>query len=210
MEPTAHPTTLSERDAVAVLCLVAAQADGLRPEERARLADVFEALGGVDTARLFEDVMLERVRMEDAVAALTGPGMRAYALEMAVGACDADGHTSPAERAFLERLERALGLEHADAMATLEQAEAPAEAPLSGGTMLAADATAAAGALVAAPEVTAALAPTTGGDAPAAHELDRLILHRANLAGALELLPQSLATMAIVPVQLKTVWRVCL
>ena len=152
MEPTAHPTTLSERDAVAVLCLVAAQADGLRPEERARLADVFEALGGVDTARLFEDVMLERVRMEDAVAALTGPGMRAYAFEMAVGAC----------------------------------------------------------ALVAAPEVTAALAPTTGGDAPAAHELDRLILHRANLAGALELLPQSLATMAIVPVQLKTVWRVCL
>jgi uncharacterized protein (DUF697 family) len=35
-----------------------------------------------------------------------------------------------------------------------------------------------------------------------------LILHRAILAGALELLPQSLATMAIVPVQLKTVHEI--
>jgi uncharacterized protein (DUF697 family) len=185
---------MSERDAVAALCLMAAQADGLRAEERTRLAEVFEALGGVDTARLFKDVMLERVRLDDAVAALATPGMRAYAYEMAVGACDADGHTSPAERAFLDRLELALGLAHAEAAATLEQAEALADA----------------GALVVAPPAGldasapgAAAAPS--GDAPAAPALDALILQRAILAGALELLPQSLATMAIVPVQLKTV-----
>ncbi len=148
MEPKTVPTptpTLTEHDAVAALCLMAAQADGLRPEERAHLADVFEALGGVDTARLFKDVLLGRVAMEDAAAAITTPGMQTYAFEMAVGACDADGHTSPAERAFLDRLERALGLEHADAVAILEQAEALADAPLSASTELA---TGTAGALV--------------------------------------------------------------
>jgi tellurite resistance protein len=150
MDPITSPTTLSERDAVAALCLMAAQADGLRPEERTRPSEVFEVLGGVDTARPFKDVLLGRVRMEDAVAAVTEPGMRAYAFEMAVAACDADGHTSPAERGFLDALERALGLAHDDAMATIAQAEALADAPLGGGAALAAAGTAA-GALVTAP-----------------------------------------------------------
>jgi len=182
--------TLSERDAVAALCLMAAQADGLRPGERTRLGEVFEALGGVDSARLFKDVLLGHVGMDEAVAALTSPGMRAYAFEMAVGACDADGHTSGSERAFLDALERALGLEHAEAVALLEQAEALADAPL------------------AIMPVAAALEPEPASvpDAAAVRpDLDRLVLNRAILAGALELLPQSLATMAIVPVQLKTV-----
>ncbi|MFN2322781.1 MAG: hypothetical protein ABR510_07470, partial [Trueperaceae bacterium] len=48
--------------------------------------------------------LLGDVGMEDAVAALTSQGMRAYAFEMAVGACDADGHTSSAERAFLDQV----------------------------------------------------------------------------------------------------------
>lgn len=207
MDPITSPTTLTERDAVAALCLMAAQADGLRPEERTRLAEVFEALGGVDTARLFKDVLLGRVRMEDAVAAVTDPGMRAYAFEMAVAACDADGHTSPAERDFLDALERAFGLAHDDAMATIAQAEALADAPLSAGTALAAAGTAM-GALVTAPPAVPEIAPDPAtppaGAAPAA-DLDRLVLQRAILAGGLELLPQSLATMAIVPVQLKTV-----
>jgi len=190
MDPNTPPTTLSERDAVAALCLMAAQADGLRPEERARLSEVFEVLGGVDTARLFKDVLLGRIRMEDAVAAVTDQGMRAYAFEMAVAACDADGHTSPAERAFLGALERALGLAHDDAEATIARAEALADAPLAGMAL----APAAAAPSPAAPAATAG-----------APDLDRLVLQRAILAGGLELLPQSLATMAIVPVQLKTV-----
>jgi len=202
MEPDTTPTTLSERDAVAALCLMAAQADGLRPEERARLAEVFEVLGGVDTARLFKDVLLGRVRMEDAVAAVTDPGMRAYAFEMAVAACDADGHTSPAERAFLDALERALGLAHDDAEATIARAEALADAPLAGMAL----APVAAATPPAAPTSAATPTPPVASvAAPAAPDLDRLVLQRAILAGGLELLPQSLATMAIVPVQLKTV-----
>lgn len=209
MDPIAPTTTLTERDAVAALCVMAAQADGLRPEERARLAEVFDALGGVDSARLFKDVLLGHLTLETAAAALTTPGMRAYAFEMAVGACDADGHTSPAERAFLERLEHALGLAHQDAAATLEQAEALADAPLVGGAApLAGDATPLAGAAAGTALVSAAgpsAVPVDAVATPARPDLDRLVLNRAILAAALELLPQSLATMAIVPVQLKTV-----
>ncbi len=202
---TATTTALSERDAVAALALMAAQADGLRSEERARLGEVFEALGGVDSARLFKDVLLGDVGMDEAVAALTSPGMRAYAFEMAVGACDADGHTSGAERAFLDQLERALGLEHAEAVAMLEQAEALADAPLALVPIgKSADDTGTAGALLPGP-LGAPATPEAGSVADARPDLDRLILNRAIMAGALELLPQSLATMAIVPVQLKTV-----
>ncbi len=210
---TTVTTVLSERDAVAALCLMAAQADGLRPEERTRLGEVFEALGGVDSARLFKDVLLGHVGMDAAVAALTSPGMRVYAFEMAVGSCDADGHTSGAERAFLDELERALGLEHAAAVAILEQAEALADAPLvvapaAGPTDGFATATVVGSATAGALVLAAAGAPTppeSTPDAAARPDLDRLVLNRAILAGALELLPQSLATMAIVPVQLKTV-----
>lgn len=41
-----------------------------------------------------------------------------------------------------------------------------------------------------------------------APDLDRTIVNRAILAGGLELLPQSLATMAIVPVQMKLVHEI--
>ncbi len=95
--PTA---TLSARDAIAALCVMAAQVDGMRPEEHARLAEVFETLGDVDSARLFENVIFGHVAVNDAVAALTNPAMRADAFEMAAGVCDADGHTSNAERAW--------------------------------------------------------------------------------------------------------------
>jgi uncharacterized protein (DUF697 family) len=39
-------------------------------------------------------------------------------------------------------------------------------------------------------------------------ELDKMVLHYAILNGALELLPQSMASMAIIPLQMKMVYRV--
>lgn len=107
MDRTETSMTDRERDAVAALCLMAAQADGLRDEERTRPAEVFEALGGVDTARLYQDVLLRRVDLDEAAASLTTPGLPDNAYAMAVGVCDADGRTTAAERAFLDRLARA-------------------------------------------------------------------------------------------------------
>jgi uncharacterized protein (DUF697 family)/uncharacterized tellurite resistance protein B-like protein len=210
MDETASPFAHQERDAVAALCLMAAQADGLRDEERSRLAEVFEALGGVDTARLYQRVLLGRVDLDEAAGALTTPGLRSYAYEMAVGVCDADGHTSAAERAFLDRLSDRLGLAAPEADAVREEAEALADAPHE-----ATQAPAPTRDASRSPSTTPAVTPSDAPTAPRSDDsgavrpdLERTILHRAILAGGLELLPQSLATMAIVPVQMKLVHEI--
>src|SRR5262245_12666816 len=52
-----------------------------------------------------------------------------------------------------------------------------------------------------------AAAPVAAGSDPA-QSTDDLVLQQAVLAGALELLPQSLATMAVIPVQLRLVYLI--
>jgi uncharacterized protein (DUF697 family) len=47
-----------------------------------------------------------------------------------------------------------------------------------------------------------------GAPAPDAAELDKSILNAAILNGALELLPETLSTMAIIPLQMKLVYRI--
>ena len=49
---------------------------------------------------------------------------------------------------------------------------------------------------------------TAGSAAAADGEIDEMILNAAVMNGALELLPQSLASMAIIPLQMKLVYRV--
>jgi uncharacterized protein (DUF697 family) len=234
MDTNDPPFRDAERDAIAAICLLAAQVDGLGEGERAHLRDVFDAVGGVSHARLYQDVILGRVDLAGACEALTTPELRRYAYEMAVGACDANGHTTPAEQAFLDDLASRLGLEVAEAAAVRDEAEALADAPglamaaAGGMTAAAADGTAADGT---AADGAAAAGATAVGAAPAeaatepgrdliptatdaearavpAPDLDRTILNRAILAGALELLPQSLGTMAIVPVQMKLVFEI--
>jgi uncharacterized protein (DUF697 family) len=50
--------------------------------------------------------------------------------------------------------------------------------------------------------------PITGTGRMSAEEQDRLILNYAILNGALELLPDTLASMAIIPLQMKLVYRI--
>jgi uncharacterized protein (DUF697 family) len=47
-----------------------------------------------------------------------------------------------------------------------------------------------------------------GGAAPAAKDLDQLILSQAMLTGALELLPDRLANLIIIPLQMRLVYRI--
>jgi uncharacterized protein (DUF697 family) len=124
--------------------------------------------------------------------ALTDPGHRQLAYEMAVCVCDADGAHSDVERAFLRDLQRALQVGDAEADSARREADALAALPL---------ADAAPARAAGAPIATAA------PNVPEA-ELDKAILNHAILAGALELLPQSWASMAIIPVQMKLVYRV--
>ncbi len=60
----------------------------------------------------------------------------------------------------------------------------------------------------AADSAAAAASPAVGPDAARDAEIDKMILNAAIMNGALELLPQSLASMAIIPLQMKLVYRI--
>ncbi|MCX7718927.1 MAG: DUF533 domain-containing protein [Candidatus Sumerlaeaceae bacterium] len=197
----------AERDAIMAICLMAALSDGGKDEaERAKLKEIFsilEADGGAPV-EVYQRVLLKKTSPAAEAQALGSAETRMLAYEMAVCVCDADGVTNPAERAFLDDLRRVLGLTGAEPARVLDEAEslaaAPPDTPESSSATLPVP-TAAAG---------AAGAAGTGAGAAAAisAETDGMILRYSILTAALELLPQSLATLAIVPLQTKMVYRI--
>ncbi len=192
-------TDSQERNsALLTIALFAAFADGNKHEdEREEIRSIAESLAGPDAPdlrALYQDVLLKRVSLGDAVARLDDPGEKHLAYEMAVGVCDADGRMTEDERVFLNELKQHLGIgsgeaaeiEHeAEQIVELTEAAAPATVP----------------------------APATGTAAKAAAPvdeaaLDQSILNYSILNGALELLPQSWASMAIIPLQIRMVYGV--
>ncbi len=207
--------TASEQRAVLTLCLMAAFADGGHDErERDEIRRVAEALGDggvdVDAAAIYRQVLLDKPELPAVAAALTAADQRRFAYEMAVGICDADGSANERERAFLADLARVLGLDAGVAQSFRREADALAAAPLAGAGIAAATG----GAAGPGPAAATGAAPSGPEGAlvaavPAnAAEIDKMILNYAILNGALELLPQSLASMAIIPLQMKMVYRV--
>lgn len=180
--------TDAEGKAILTISLLAAFADGNKSDlERGQIKRIAEGLtadSSIDVARLYQDVLLKRVSVENAAAALGSHEARQLAYEMAVCVCDADGATSAAEQAFLDRLRGVLRL-GGEATRIDEDAQAIATTPLASP-----DAT---------PQLASSLTPA---------ELDKMILNAAILNGALELLPESLSTMAIIPLQMKLVYKV--
>lgn len=178
--------------ALVAIALFAAFADGVKDDrEREHVRRFAGSLDGLepDLSRVYQDVLLRRVSLDQAVAALPEPGQRQLAYEVAVCVCDADGRQCADERAFLAGLKRALGLEGDARVAEVER-QAAALSDLSPVAPAKADADAPAPAARPRPD-----------DA----ELDRTILNYAVLNGALELLPQSWASVAIIPLQVKMV-----
>lgn len=188
--------TEQETSAILTLGLMAAFADGRKHErEREEIRRIAESLApqaNVNLSALYQDVLLERRTLEDTAAQLRSGELRQLAYEMAVCMCDADGVASDQEKVFLGRLGNALGLSAAERADTLSSAEEIAAASLP------------------APEVipAAAAARPVGGTLVDDPATDRMILNYAILNGALELLPESMASMAIIPLQMKMVYRV--
>ena len=179
------PPTDAEINSLLTIALAAAFADGAKDDrERTRLRELASRLAGdrIDLAELDRQVLLERPPLAETVRPLSTPELRRYAYELAVAVADADGVHSDAEGAFLRDLASALGL--------------PAEAA----AKVVADADAIA-ATTAAPAVEGKLVP----DAAA---LDRKILDASITNAALELLPETLASMAILPLQVRLVYRI--
>ena len=192
----------SETRAIVTLSLLAAFVDGDKHDrerdEIKRIAEGLSQADGVHLPSLYQDVLMKRVSLADVGAALTSAESRQLAYEMAVCVCDADGAQSEAERHFLADVRTSLGLDAPAAAQFAEQAEAIATTPLATGTAVV---PIAAGAAV-------ATAATAAAPAVDNTELDQAILNAAILNGALELLPETLSTMAIIPLQMKLVYRI--
>lgn len=184
-----------EQQAVLTISLMAAFADGLKDEREReqikRISDGLASGSALKLPELYQDVILRRRTLSDVAAGLAGEQSRQLAYEMAVCVCDADGAQNESEKAFLEQLRGVLALEPNAAQAFADQARMIADTPVeSGGNLSPVN-----------------QADNTRGlvDAVA---LDKSILNYAILNGALELLPQSLASMAILPLQMKMVYAI--
>jgi uncharacterized protein (DUF697 family) len=183
-----------ERDGVLSIAMLAAFADGSNTDQERteirRIADALGAESGANMPLLYQGVLLKKVGVADAAAMVASGEGRALAYEFAVGVCNADGALSPAEIAFLASLQSALGLAASQVGEVLKQSAAMAAAPL-----------------LTSESTSASVEPKFASTMTEA-ELDKMILNYSILNGALELLPQSLASMAIIPLQMKMVYRV--
>jgi len=103
---------MTPENAILTISLFAAFADGANDDrEREHIRRFADTLAGdaSDLPRLYQDVLLKRVKLSDAAQALTDIGQRQFAYEMAVCVCDADGVLSAGEQAFLTELKALLG-----------------------------------------------------------------------------------------------------
>ena len=195
--------TATEHQAILTISLLAAFADGQKhARERDAIKRIADGLGqaeGVHMPTLYQDVLLKRVTLDTAVPQLASADARLLAYEMAVCVCDADGAQSTAEQAFLADLGRRLGVDAPVASSFAQQAEALAQAPIPASVPA-----------PAAPVASAPAAPATTAAVAAVDQaaLDKTILNAAILNGALELLPENLSTLAIIPLQMKLVYNI--
>lgn len=186
MTDTPKPTD-AELNSLAAIALHAAYADGERDErERAHLREIAAKIAGdrIDPAALDRVTLSGPPPFAEMVKPLSTPAIRRYAYEIAVTVAAADGVHSESEAAYLRSLASALGLPATDAAKVAADANAIAAAPAG-----------------------AAAAPT-GRASPDPAALDRTIVNAAVTNAALELLPETLASMAILPLQARLVYRI--
>lgn len=208
--------TAEEIRATLTLCLMASYADGEKHDrEREQIREVAQGLAGdaqINLPGLYQDVLLRRVQLPEVLGRLASPESRQLAYEMAVCVCEADGHTSAKEDAFLAQVRQAWGLGGAHTTGGFDaEAQAVAGAPLQAPLQTPLDASIAPATPAPHPAAADAL-PTTAaqrrpGSLPPA-EMDRKILQASIMNGAIELLPENLSTLAIIPLQMRLVYQI--
>jgi uncharacterized protein (DUF697 family)/tellurite resistance protein len=181
-----QPLSQQEHKAIICVCILAAFADGTQDElERVQIERIVNGFSEdrLDLATAYQDVLGGKSSLPQVSSQLQSPAAKTLAYEMAVCVCHADGVLTETEKQFLADLRHGLQLD-AGAVATHHQsAQALVEGPLA-----------------------AALPPTI--DVQREADVDHLILNAAILNGALEIMPHTLATMAIVPLQMRMVYQI--
>lgn len=181
-----QPLTEQEHKAILSMCILAAFADGAQDEvERAQIDRILKGFSDehLELATAYQDVLGGKVSLSEVAGQLQTPSSRALAYEMAVCVCHADGILNDAEKRFLSDLRQGLQLDTQTTEPHEQVARAMNEQPL-----------------------TTPVPPFIDSNREA--ELDRLILNAAILNGGLEIMPHSLATMAIIPLQMRMVYQI--
>jgi uncharacterized protein (DUF697 family) len=146
---------------------------------------------GLDAPAIYQNVIFQRIALGSAAAPLAGGPAARLAYEMAVGVCEADDVLTPPEKEFLAQLRSHLGLDAQTAETVEAEAEELSIVPVAE-----------------AGPVAAVALPSASSGADPDPATASMILNYAILNGALELLPESLATMAVIPLQVKMVYRI--
>ena len=177
--------TESDREPIVTIALLAALADGqATPEEKTQLEQALTRLGVTNLEAIARRVAAGQIQLAEVARTLSGDDARRLAYETAVVVCHTDGPANEKETGFLAELRAALGLDAASVAPVEEGAAAVAAAPVTPAAQLGA------------------------GAPPSVAGLDDFILQQAIIAGALELLPEGLANIAILPIQLRMVYQV--
>jgi uncharacterized protein (DUF697 family)/tellurite resistance protein len=174
----------SDREPIVTIALLAALADGqATPEEKTRLEESLTRLGVTSLENVEAQVVAGQIRITDVTSRLSGDDAKRLAYETAVVVCNTDGPANDKETRFLADLRSALGLDAGSVAGMEQQAKMTAGAPIMP------------------TEIHAGAPPSVDG-------LDEFIQQQAIIAGALELLPEGLANLAILPLQLRMVYQI--
>jgi len=171
----------TDHTSLIAISILAARADGSVDSAEQRAVDAVVArMGNPDVASLVQQVAAGQLRVGDLASRLSDDEARRIAYESALTVINADGSANAAEQAFLDELRAALGFSDAEV----------------------ADATRIAGSMAQVP-----VAAAYPGEPPAG-QVDEFILRQAILTGAIEILPDRLANIAVLPLQLRMVYQI--
>lgn len=180
---------MNTSDAATIIAIAAqaAVADGTRDAtELAQISAAAARLGLPDAAGVVDRAATSPEDVRTLAGTLSSDEARRAAYEIAVAVCHADGVASPKEIEFLQNLSSALGTGGATA-----EMSAIASVVTLGGVVLP-------------PPVPG----SEGATKPVSGALDEMILDQAILTAALEVLPDRLSNMAILPLQLRLVYNI--
>jgi len=207
--------TPEDAQTIVAIAALAAQADGQQDDaERGRIDEMAAGLGLSGDSAVQAKKMAASVGVPASLARLTehlsDDAARRAAYDTAVSVCYADGWVNPNEASFLRTLAVALKID-ADpinrqaAAVHIEVQQAAVASPVVA-SFAAADATALAAqdAQITRPAATQTPSASAANVAkPIPGDIDAFILDQAMLSAALELLPDRLANLGILPLQLR-------
>jgi len=197
MQPGAYVTT-EEIETIIALATLASISDGLQDEaEQARVVEVARSLGLLAPETVIAQAMSGALTLPILAARLPSDEAKRLAHDTATAVCHANGWISPGEGKFLHELADALQLDTARTDHVIADINrAVADHPALSTTPS-----------VGVPVVADAKAEGAAAAATAA-SLDDHILDQAMLTAALELLPDRLANLGILPLQLRLVHHI--